>query len=108
MGQKALVLLSDFPYIGCAVKIIKQRRKVGGSIATLCDCFWRKEEPWGVVQLPSGKRTAIPLASTDIPQKAMPVRKTKPQVDARKLLEMAVFCQQLPPPKKRGRRRKSH
>ena len=106
MGQKALALFPDFSYIGCPVKVIKQRRQAGGSIVTLRDCFWRKEDPWGVVQLPSGKRTAIPLASTDIPKEAMPVRKKKPQVDAPRLLEMARFCQQLPPPKKHPRRRK--
>jgi hypothetical protein len=87
------------------VKITKNRRQVGGALATLRDCFWHKEEPWGVVQLPSGKKAAVPLASTDIPREAFPVLMRSPQIDAMKLLEMAKFCQQLPASKKRQRRR---
>ena len=87
------------------MKITKNCRKVGGSLATLRDCFWHKEEPWGVVQLPSGKKAAIPLASTDMPMEGLPVLMRSPQIDAMRLLEMAKFCQQLPPPKNRKRRR---
>jgi hypothetical protein len=107
MGRKALALLSRFPYIGRPIKITKNRRQVGGSLATLRDCFWHKEEPWGVVQLPSGKKTAIPLTSTAIPINAMPVLMSSPQIDAMRLLEMARFCQHLPLPKKRKRRHRS-
>jgi hypothetical protein len=107
MRQKALALLSSFPYIRRPIKITKNRRKVGGSLATLRDCFWHKEEPWGVVQLPSGKKTAIPLSSTDIPIDAIPVLTTSPQIDAMTLLEMAKFCQRFPSLKKRKRRQRS-
>lgn len=86
------------------MKIIKNRRKVGGSLATLRDCFWHKEELWGVVQLPSGKKAAVPLNSTDIPREALPVLMREPRIDAIRLLEMANFCQQLPRPKHRPRR----
>ena len=107
MRHKALALLSDFLYIGRPVKITKNRGKARGSLATLRDCFWHKEEPWGVVQLPSGKKVAIPLSSTDIPREALPVLVRTPQIDAMRLLEMARFCQQLPQPKDRKRRRRS-
>lgn len=105
MGQKALALLSDFSYIGRPVKIIRDQRSVGGSLATLRDCFWHMEEPWGVVQLPSGKKAALPLSSTDIPHEALPVLMKEPQIDATRLLNMAQFCQRLPRPKRRERRR---
>ena len=86
------------------MKITKDRRKAGGSLATLRDYFWHKEEPWGVVQLPSGQKVALPLSSTDIPHEALPVLIKEPQIDATRLLEMAKFCQQLPGPKRRQRR----
>ena len=107
MRQKALVLLSDFSYIGRPVKITKNRGQVGGSLATLRDCFWREEKPWGVVQLPSGKRAAVPLSATDIPRTSLPVLSRTPQIDALRLLELAKFCQQLPPPKPNKRRRRA-
>jgi hypothetical protein len=107
MRRKALALLSGFSYIDRPVKIIKHRRKVGGSLVTLCDFFWRKEEPWAVVQLSSGKRTAIPLEWTDVPKSAIPVLTAGPQIEALRLLEMAAFCQQLLSRKKNKRRRRS-
>lgn len=107
MRQKALALLSDFSYIGRPLKIIKRRRGLGGQFGTLRDVFWHKEEPWGVVQLPSGKRTAVPLSWTDVPTKAVPVKKKLPLVDALRLLEMARFCQPLGSRTKRRRRRKA-
>jgi hypothetical protein len=105
MRQKALALLSSFSYIGRPVKIINNHRKLGGSLATLRDCYWHKEEPWGVVQFPSGKKAAIPFTSMDIPSEAFPVLMRSPQIDAMRLLGLAMFCQQLPALKKRKRRR---
>jgi hypothetical protein len=107
MRQKALAQLSDFSYIHQPVKIVRHRRKVGATIVTLRDYFWHKEEPWGVIDLPSGKRTAIPLSWTDIPKDKLPAVIRSPQLDARRLLEMAKFCQQLPIPKRRQNRKSS-
>jgi hypothetical protein len=111
MRRKALDLLSRFSYINQPVKVRKRHRGIGGQVVTLRDVFWHKEEPWGVVQLPSGTRTAIPLAWTDIPKKVFPSRMTTPQIDAIRLLEMSRLCQQLSSrparPSKRKRWRKS-
>jgi hypothetical protein len=107
MRQKALALLSGFRYIGRPIKINRNHGKFGGSLATLRDCFWRKEEPWGVVQLPSGKNAAVPLASTDIPREEWPVFIRSPQIDAMRLLELAKFCQQLPAKQHKSRRKSS-
>jgi hypothetical protein len=104
MRQKALARLSDFAYITQPVKIVRHRREVGATIVTLRDYFWRKEEPWGVIDLPTGRRTAIPLAWTDIPKDKLPMLIRSPQLDALRLLEMATFCQQLPPPKRHRKR----
>jgi hypothetical protein len=106
MRHKALALLSNFEYISHPVKIISHRREVGAAIVTLRDYFWRKEEPWGVIDLPSGRRMAIPLAWTDIPKNKLPVLIQRPQLDARRLLEMATFCQQLQTPQKPKHRKK--
>jgi hypothetical protein len=57
--------------------------------------------------LSSGKKAAVPLASTDIPHEAFPVLIREPLIDAIRLLEMAKFCQQLPRPKQHERRRTS-
>jgi hypothetical protein len=106
MGQKALDLLSRFSYINRPVKITKRCCPMGGQVATLRDLFWHKEEPWGVVQLQSGTRTAIPLAWTDIPTKVYPSRKTSPQVDALRLLGMARFLQKMTTKTTRAAQRK--
>jgi hypothetical protein len=95
MRQKALDLLSRFSYINGPVKITKRCRPLGGQVVTLRDLFWHKEEPWGVVQLQSGTRTAIPLSWTDLPKDAFPTRMSAPQIDALRLLEMSRFLQQV-------------
>jgi hypothetical protein len=81
MRQKALALLSDFSYINRPVKITKRRRKQCGQIGVVRDMFWRKEEPWIVLQLPVGTRIAIPLTWTDIPPELVPVKSTSPVLD---------------------------
>ena len=95
MRRKALDLFSRFSFVNQPVEVRKRQREIGGQVVTLREVFWHKEEPSGVVQLPSGARTAIPLAWTDIPKKAFPFRMTTPQIDAVRLLEMSRLCQQL-------------
>lgn len=85
---------------------------MSGQVATLRDLFWHKEEPWGVLQLASGTRIAIPLSWTDIPKNVFPSRKESPQIDALRLLEMARFLQprnaQTRKPTKQKRQRTSN
>jgi hypothetical protein len=95
MRQKALDLLSRFSYINGPVKISKRCRPMSSQVATLRDLFWHKEEPWGVVQLQSGTRTAIPLSWTDLPQDAFPTRMSSPRIDALRLVEMSHFLQRM-------------
>jgi hypothetical protein len=95
MQQKALALLSDFSYRGRLVKITKRRRSLGGQVGTVRDFFWRRHEPWIVVQLPSGIRVAVPACWTDIPQEQIPAKQQSPLVDPARLLEMARYCRQL-------------
>jgi hypothetical protein len=104
MRQKALALLSQFSYIGCPIKITQCGHASRGQVGALRDLFWHRDEPWGVVQFPSGTRFAVPLAWTDMPNEAVPGQKTSPQVDVQSLLKMAHFCQELRPPKKTRRR----
>ncbi len=79
---------------------------MGGQVVTLRDVFWHKEEPWGVVQLRSGMRTAIPLLWTDVPEDVFPTRMPSPQIDALRLVEMSRFLQQMNPQTTRSTKRK--
>src|SRR5439155_27150611 len=47
---------------GTSVRICKRRRQVGSEFATFLDFFWREDEPWVVLRLPSGRRTAVPAS----------------------------------------------
>ena len=64
-------------------------------MVTLRDLFWHREEPWCVVQLQSGMRTAIPLAWTDLPKDVFPTRMSAPQIEASRLIEMSRYLQQM-------------
>src|SRR3989304_8743477 len=55
------------PSLSKHVRIIKHRQKVGGGCGVLHDVFWREEEPWVVLALLSGLRTAVPASWTDLP-----------------------------------------
>ena len=63
MSDKTQALLSP----GTSVRIRKHRRQVGSEFATFLDFFWREDEPWVVLRLPSGRRTAVPASWTDLP-----------------------------------------
>lgn len=96
--------------MGRLVKITKRRRSLGGRVGTVRDFFWRKDEPWIVVQAPAGVRVAVPVCWTDIPQEQIPAKQESPLVDPARLLEMARYCRQLStraPAKPRRKRRRA-
>jgi hypothetical protein len=84
------LLLSGIP-----VRIIKHRRRVGGEFATGIDVFWREEEPWVVLQLPTGRRASIPAAWTDLPLDQFDVNEDRPEILPAGLLELARHCRGL-------------
>jgi hypothetical protein len=55
---------------GKLVKIHKKRCQAGSEFATFFDFFWREDEPWVVLQLPTGRRIAMPASWTDLPKSA--------------------------------------
>jgi hypothetical protein len=95
---------------GTPVKITKHRRRVGSEFATLIDVFWREDEPWIALQLPSGQRTAIPALWTDVPTAGLAAATAGPEILPAALLELTQYCQTLQPvcrqaPRNQGRRR---
>jgi hypothetical protein len=84
------------------VRIGKHRRQVGGEFATFLDIFWREDEPWVVLQLPNGQRTAVPASWTDLPTAGFAQTKGRAELLPAALLELARYCQRLAP---RGRQR---
>jgi hypothetical protein len=68
---------------------MKHRRRVGGEIATSIDLFWREDEPWVVLQLPSGRRTAVPASWTDLTTERFASGKGQPEILPSGLIELA-------------------
>ncbi|MBN1510655.1 MAG: hypothetical protein JXB13_01445 [Phycisphaerae bacterium] len=81
--------------MGRPVKITRRRRSLGGQVGTVRDFFWRKDEAWIVVQLPSGIRAAVPACWTDVPREDIPAKQGSPLVDPSRLLELARYCREL-------------
>src|SRR5262249_51388824 len=96
MSRKPRALLAW----GSPVRIRKHHRQVGGAFATLLDAFWRGDEPWVVLQLPSGRRTAVPVSWTDLPAERFTRRSGPAELLPSALLELSRYCQGL----RRGRR----
>ena len=71
---------------------MKYRRRVGGEFATSIDLFWREDEPWVVLQLPSGRRTAVPASWTDLTTERFPSGKGQPEILPSGLIELARHC----------------
>ena len=83
-------------FAGCRVGILGGRRHdVGSSFATVTDYFWREDNPWLVLQLPDGQRTAAPAAWTDLPAETFPLTRARPLLLADALPPMARLCQRL-------------
>jgi hypothetical protein len=74
---------------------MKHRRRVGGEFATSIDLFWREDEPWVVLQLPSGRRTAVPASWTDLATERFPLGKGQPEILPAGLMELARYCRGL-------------
>jgi hypothetical protein len=104
MSDKTRALLSH----GSLITIRKYRRQVGGEFATFLDSFWREDEPWVVLRLPSGRRTAVPASWTDLPLGHFSLTKDQAEILPAALPELAQFCQDLRLARKQGQRRKGH
>src|SRR5947199_9933448 len=91
MLDKTQALLSQ----GTSVRISKRRRQVGSEFATFLDSFWREDEPWVVLRLPSGRRTAVPASWTDLRSDCLAAPKTEPEILPLALLELTRYCQGL-------------
>jgi hypothetical protein len=90
---------------GKRVGILEDRRTdVGDRFATVTDYFWKEDDPWLVLQLPDGRRTAAPAAWTDLPDDTFPATQQRPQLLANALLPMAAMCQRLRTPRSSRRR----
>jgi hypothetical protein len=74
------------------VRIMKHRRRVGGEFATSIDLFWREDEPWVVLQLSSGRRTAVPASWTDLAMERITLDKGQREILPWGLLELARYC----------------
>jgi hypothetical protein len=82
---------------GASVRICKHRRQVGSEFASFLDFFWREEEPWVVLQLPNGQRTAVPASWTDLPAEGFAQTRGRAELLPAALLELARYCQRLAP-----------
>src|SRR5262249_39858850 len=87
---------------GQVVRIVPHGRQVGARLGMVRDGFWKGEEPWVVLQLPSGQRIAVAAAWTDLPHQAVPAKKTSPLLHPAGLIALARYCREL---KARPRRR---
>src|SRR4030067_1725510 len=83
------------PSLSKHVRIIKHRQKVGGGGGVRHDVFWREEEPWVVLALLSGLRTAVPASWTDLPLEDFS-SPANVEVSAPRLAELANLCRGLP------------
>jgi len=93
MSRKPQALLLP----GASVRICKHRRQVGSEFASFLDFFWREDEPWVVLQLPNGQRTAVPASWTDLPAEGFARTTGRAELLPSALLELARYCQRLGP-----------
>ena len=70
----------------------KHRRRLGG-FGVVKDLFWKRNEPWVVVQLPEGNRVAAAVSWTDLAQQAHLTKKNRPQLDPHGLIDLAKTVQ---------------
>src|SRR5262245_60457264 len=91
MSQKTQAL----PSLGASVRIRKRHRQEGGEFGILRDYFWREDEPWVVVQLSSGRRKPVPVASTDLPLRLFSRKREGSQLLPTALIPLSRLCQTL-------------
>jgi hypothetical protein len=90
------------------VTILQDRHRVGGDFATVMDYFWREDTLWLVLQLPDGRREAVPAAWTDLPAETFPPSRGRPLLCPEALAEMTRLWRHLASrsrPKRRQARR---
>src|SRR5579864_8236607 len=87
MLQNPQVLLAR----GKLVRIRKRRCQVGNELATFFDSFWREDQPWVVLLLPSGRRIAMPASWTDLPQNAFPAMHGRAELLPSAVMEMSRY-----------------
>src|SRR5262245_13044484 len=92
---------------GASVRICKHRRQVGSEFARFLDSFWREDEPWVVLQLPDGQRTAVPASWTDVPAECLARTQARAELLPSALLGLARYCQRLRPRHKKRCRPKN-
>jgi hypothetical protein len=80
---------------------------VGSEFATGIDLYWREDQPWVVLRLPSGWKTSIPAAWTDLQVGPMITSQDRPEILPEGLLELARHCQQLRQTPRKPRRSKT-
>src|SRR5437762_8461550 len=93
MSRKPQALLLH----GTSVRINKHRRQVGSEFARFLDSFWREDEPWVVLQLPDGQRTAVPASWTDLSAECLARTPGRAELLPSALLGLARYCQRLRP-----------
>jgi hypothetical protein len=76
------------------VRIHKDAHGVGGEFATWIDVFWREDKPWVVLQLPTGRRTAVPASWTDLDGR-FSREEDQPEILPAALLGLARYCHEL-------------
>jgi hypothetical protein len=67
------------------------------------DYFWREDSPWLVLQLPDGRRAAVPAAWTDLPADTFPATPDRPLL-AQALPPLARLCRRLQAARPRKKR----
>jgi hypothetical protein len=90
MQQKAQILTNTPSLIGRYAKIVKHRRRIG-RFGTVKDLFWKGDEPWLVLQLPTGIRVAVAVSWTDLPRERCLTKKKTPELLPVGLVELAKF-----------------
>ena len=92
MHQKAQVIFQERSIIGRYPRIVRHRRRIG-EFGTVKDLFWRGDEPWLVLQLPTGIRVAVAVSWTDLPRDSCLTKKKAPELLPAGLVELAKFVQ---------------
>jgi hypothetical protein len=70
---------------------MKHHRRVGGRVGMVRDVFWKGAEPWLVVQLTSGRQTAVAYGWSDLPNDSRPQRCNAPKLLPAGLLDLATY-----------------
>ncbi len=91
MQDKAPYIGKDSPLIGRYIKIVKHHRRLGGRVGIVRDVFWKGDEPWLVVQLPSGLQVAVAYGWSDLPSESRPHKRDTPEILPSGLLDMATY-----------------